>query len=584
MKYRLISFLSISIVAITGYVVFTHYTYATSTADFSAGNIISDGVFTNTTTMTAQQVQGFLNSKVASCDTNGTLAATEYGSSLTHAQYAASRGWSAPPYTCLKDYTENGLSAAQIIYNIAQQYKINPQALIVLLQKEQGLVTDTWPLASQYKTATGYGCPDTAACDSQYFGLTNQLHWSGTMFRAILDNNPNWYTPYVLGNNYVKWHPDFAVYNAQGVFQRWEDRCGGTTVNIQNRSTQALYNYTPYQPNQASLNAGYGTGDSCSSYGNRNFYLYFTDWFGPTHKTLIPGCAEATNTSLSCAWKVKDNNTGREIISISYSQVDDFVNNQSGYSFMGKSFLVRNPVAPRSGNIPIYSVTLSGTPFLTADKNEYQSLVSAGNQDNGTAFYADPSGSNSGYPVYRLNSAAYGHVWTSDTVAVASYISQGYTNEGVAFTALSPYAQEVAPLAGQSLVYRFGSMPGNTHFWTTDIAERDGMIAVGYRYEGVGWKASQYTTTTPVYRLYSNNMQKHLYTTDSYEKDVLTATGVWSYEGIGWYESPAATANPVYRLYSPTTYEHFFTTDAYERSQLVSRNVFNDEGVAWYQP
>ena len=28
--------------------------------------------------------------------------------------------------------------------------------------------------------------------------------------------------------------------------------------------------------------AGYGTGDSCSAYGNRNFYNYFTDWFGET--------------------------------------------------------------------------------------------------------------------------------------------------------------------------------------------------------------------------------------------------------------------------------------------------------------
>jgi len=104
--------------------------------------------------------------------------------------------------------------------------------------------------------------------DSQYYGLTNQLTWAARMFRAILSNSPTWYTPYVLGENYIRWNPNTA--------------CGGTTVNIQNRSTQALYNYTPYQPNQAALNAGYGTGDSCSAYGNRNFYLYFTDWFGST--------------------------------------------------------------------------------------------------------------------------------------------------------------------------------------------------------------------------------------------------------------------------------------------------------------
>ena len=51
---------------------------------------------------------------------------------------------------------------------------------------------------------------------------------------------------------------------------------------IQNQATANLYYYTPYQPNAAALRAGYGEGDGCSAYGNRNFYQYFTDWFGST--------------------------------------------------------------------------------------------------------------------------------------------------------------------------------------------------------------------------------------------------------------------------------------------------------------
>ncbi len=253
--------------------------HATAVIGFDPGRIIDDIIFTNNNSMSVNQIQVFLNNKVPDCDTNGTHPASDFGrSDLTHAQYAATRGWPAPPYPCLKDYNENGLGTAQIIYNVAQQYQINPQVLIVLLQKEQGLVTDTWPLPVQYRSATGYGCPDGAACDSQYYGLTAQLYWAATMFHAIETNNQNWsnpyrsgtswYTPYVLGNNYILYNPNTA--------------CGGSTVNIQNRATQALYNYTTYQPNQASLNAGYGTGDSCSSHGNRNFYLYFSDWFGGT--------------------------------------------------------------------------------------------------------------------------------------------------------------------------------------------------------------------------------------------------------------------------------------------------------------
>jgi len=79
----------------------------------------------------------------------------------------------------------------------------------------------------------------------------------------------------VLGNNSIKWSPN--------------DSCGSSTVYIQNLATAALYDYTPYRPNQASLSAGYGTGDSCSSYGNRNFYLYFTDWFGSTYAFVSNG-------------------------------------------------------------------------------------------------------------------------------------------------------------------------------------------------------------------------------------------------------------------------------------------------------
>ena len=240
---------------------------------FNAGNIIDDFVFTNASTMNPDQIQVFLNSKVSRCDTNGTQQ-SEYGGG-TRRQWAESKGYSAP-FTCLKDYYENGRSAAQIIYDSAQEFQINPQVLIVLLQKEQSLVTDTWPLSIQYRSATGYGCPDTAACDSQYYGLTNQIRWSARMFRAITNNTPTWYTPYVLGNNYIRWSPNSA--------------CGGSNVVIQNRSTQALYNYTPYQPNQSAINAGYGSGDACGAYGNRNFYLYFTDWFGSVraNDSLLP--------------------------------------------------------------------------------------------------------------------------------------------------------------------------------------------------------------------------------------------------------------------------------------------------------
>jgi hypothetical protein len=231
-------------------------------AGWNAGNIIDDGVFTNKDTMTPTSIQAFLQSKVPVCDTWGEQT-SEFGGG-TRREWGEARGY-FPPYTCLRDYSENGKLASQIIYDAAQEFSINPQVLIVLLQKEQGLVTDTWPTQGQYRSATGYGCPDTAPCDSQYYGLTNQLRWAARMFRAILNDSPTWYTPYELGNSYIQYNPSSS--------------CGGSNVNIENSSTQALYNYTPYQPNQGALDAGWGTAP-CGAYGNRNFYLYFVSWFG----------------------------------------------------------------------------------------------------------------------------------------------------------------------------------------------------------------------------------------------------------------------------------------------------------------
>lgn len=257
--------------------------HAASLTNWNAGRIIDDGIFTYYNSMSVSMIQAFLNSKVPVCDTSGAQP-SEYGGG-TRAQWGQAN-YGQSTFICLKDYIENGKTSAQIIYNISQQYKINPQVLIVLLQKEQGLVTDTWPLGVQYRTAAGYGCPDTAACDSQYYGLTNQLDWAAKMYRAIINNSSTWYTPYKLGNGFVKYSPDSS--------------CGGSTVDIQNRATQALYNYTPYQPNKAALDAGYGNA-ACGSYGNRNFYLYFTDWFGSTqsYNTNISLSRELSLTSTS---------------------------------------------------------------------------------------------------------------------------------------------------------------------------------------------------------------------------------------------------------------------------------------------
>ncbi len=137
----------------------------------------------------------------------------------------------------------------------------------MLLEKEQGLVTDDFPGSGQYRSATGYGCPDTAVCDSQYYGFFNQVYNAALQFKRYAASPTSW--NHVAGRvNAVRYSPNAA--------------CGSSNVFIQNQATAGLYNYTPYQPNAAALANLYGTGDGCSSYGNRNFWRIYTDWFGST--------------------------------------------------------------------------------------------------------------------------------------------------------------------------------------------------------------------------------------------------------------------------------------------------------------
>jgi len=232
-------------------------------SQFNPGMIISDALFYDGGAMTSNAVQNFLNSQVRSC---------------------------AAGATCLKDFRQTTVSrpavegrcaayagaanesAADIITKVGAACGISQKALIVLLQKEQGLVTATAPSAGKYQIATGYACPDTAACDAQYFGFFNQVYSAASQFKRY-STLPSAFNHVAGRVNNVRLHPNAA--------------CGSTPVLIQNKATAGLYNYTPYQPNASAMANLYGTGDACASYGNRNFWRYFTDWFGSTTVTSL---------------------------------------------------------------------------------------------------------------------------------------------------------------------------------------------------------------------------------------------------------------------------------------------------------
>lgn len=235
---------------------------AADLSQFQAGRIITDELFFDGGAMTAPQVQAFLEQEVPRCDP-GALCLRDYGIvTPSKPADAACRGYSG-------GRVESG---AQIIANVGASCGISPRVILVMLEKEQTLVSrknlswDAWA----WKASMGYACPDSgpggsAQCDAEYYGFFNQVYNGVRQLKRYgISSTFNWFPVGKTSN--IQYHPNTS--------------CGTKPVYIENKATAALYYYTPYTPNAASLAAGYGVGDRCSSYGNRNFFSFYSDWFG----------------------------------------------------------------------------------------------------------------------------------------------------------------------------------------------------------------------------------------------------------------------------------------------------------------
>lgn len=138
-------------------------------------------------------------------------------------------------------------------------------------------------------------------------------------------------------------------------------------------------------------------------------------------------------------------------------------------------------------------------------------------------------------------------------------------------------------LLGSGEMYRVYNPNSGEHFYTSNKAEKDHLVNLGWKYEGVGWKAPT-VSNYPVYRLYNANGGEHHYTMNVAEKNNLVKLG-WKYEGIGWFSADPNDSNsvPLLREYNPNAFSnnHNYTTNANEHNWLVGLG-WKDEGKAWY--
>lgn len=138
-------------------------------------------------------------------------------------------------------------------------------------------------------------------------------------------------------------------------------------------------------------------------------------------------------------------------------------------------------------------------------------------------------------------------------------------------------------LLGSGEMYRVYNPNNGEHFYTSNKAEKDHLVNLGWKYEGIGWKAPT-VSNYPVYRLYNANGGEHHYTMNAAEKNNLVKLG-WKYEGIGWFSADPNDSNsvPLLREYNPNAFSnnHNYTTNSKEHNWLVGLG-WKDEGKAWY--
>ncbi len=181
-------------------------------------------------------------------------------------------------------------TAAELIYDASTHWGLNPQVMLVILQKEQSLITGSFGSNGSLQTAldraAGFGCPDDQPCGDIFIGFYRQLfgsfdrennRWLGTAASLMKSfRTPGGRGPGVDASNQVFGRP--LVRTARvGDIVMFDNTLGGydgvspqQSVTLANAATTALYRYTPHVFN-----------------GNYNFWKFYTLWFKYPNGTII---------------------------------------------------------------------------------------------------------------------------------------------------------------------------------------------------------------------------------------------------------------------------------------------------------
>jgi hypothetical protein len=262
-KYKIFSLLLPALILVFGQ---TALAAGSVDSSFDPNRLIEDSAFKNKSAMSAAAIQQFLESKNSVLANTGSgflaLLKEPVGNNSLKATLEDSGTGSSPR------------TAAQLIADVSQQSGINPQVILVTLQKEQSLITGRQTatpeqLQRALDFSMGFGCPDSQPCGQLYKGFYYQLFGN-------VDSENNRYLG--AGRSLMR---SFSTPGGRGPFYNgaaskvgdtivlsntlggYEGVAAQQTIKLENAATAALYRYTPHVFN-----------------GNYNFFRYMKEWFG----------------------------------------------------------------------------------------------------------------------------------------------------------------------------------------------------------------------------------------------------------------------------------------------------------------
>jgi hypothetical protein len=243
-------------------------------AKFNPSKLIEDRVFSDTKTFSGPDgIQKFLESK---------------NSILANTSPAFLAKLKEPSIKLLKESLDDPhpsaghlRTAAEIIWDASQASGLNPQVILVTLNKEQSLITGRQTDSAEQVQraldfAMGFDCPDSSGCGNLfpgfYFQLFGNLDNEGNRYlgaaKSLMKsfNTPGGRGPAVNGSP-AHIGDTITLDNTLGGYNGVQAR---QSLTLSNAATAALYRYTPHVFN-----------------GNYNFWKFFQAWFRFSNGTLL---------------------------------------------------------------------------------------------------------------------------------------------------------------------------------------------------------------------------------------------------------------------------------------------------------